>query len=130
MAQLFRADDQLFKQLGIDKQLIKISYELTKPAIVTVSFNLKTTEKTYTDLSEAEAVKLLAAAMEKKQFESIDLINHAASTNKAYFPSQNTLQKFGVKGIVNYPYPKNKKEMDGMLRDAFQEQIELVGDSN
>lgn len=130
MNAFFGEDEKHFKSLAIDKRLIELSYELTKPTENTISYELKTTEKTYSELSEPEAEKIIANAIERNQLESVDITIHNASRNKAYFPSRSTLQKYGVKGILNYPYPKDKDEMTMMLKDEFNGELELVGDFN
>ena len=49
------------------------------------------------------------------------------SRNKAYFPSKETLLKYGVKGITDYPYPKSQHELDKLVKD-ISDDFTAIGD--
>jgi len=106
---------------------LRISYELTKPAKVPETYIITTQKEKYTISSENEAFTK-CAELEKQgvKFE-FEYIRSNISMNKMYFPKKETLLKFGVTGIIDYPYPQNKEAMN-QLAKAFDEQFELVGD--
>ncbi|HTD03790.1 hypothetical protein [Undibacterium sp.] len=48
--------------------------------------------------------------------------------NTAYFPSRATLEKYGVMGIGNYPYPANNAELKKLVRNVFDDGVKIIAD--
>jgi hypothetical protein len=62
----------------------------------------------------------------KKNSEVSFVINNPYA-DAIYFPSQQFLQEIGVKGILDYPYPKNNAALRKLLSEDFSK-IKAVGD--
>jgi len=48
--------------------------------------------------------------------------------NTAYFPSRATLEKYGVMGIGNYPYPANHAELKKLVGRVFDDRVSIIAD--
>lgn len=58
-------------------------------------------------------------------------LTYSASGETYFFPSEKTLKKYGVRGIVDYPYPKNNEEFNSFYLNSFvdkQKKYEIVLD--
>lgn len=128
MQVLYEAEEKFLKAIKVDQALISRSFNLTRPSESKVVFNIQTDDKQYSEISESEAAGIIAEAQSQKKFLSVDIILMNASRDKAYFPSQSILSKFGVKGIAVYHYPKNQVELLELGKELDIGPIELVGD--
>ncbi len=122
-------EKKLFEKIGVDYRLISHSLELVKSNEnrIYVEFNGDVASRQIFELRQkAEAATLIAERikLEPNTKWSIHMLNLGASS-KMYFPSEQTLRNAGVKGIEQYPYPKNAQELAQLATEVG---IELVGD--
>lgn len=127
MSAFWREDDAFFKVIGFNKELLKRSHELTAPAIQTTTYKVSARGENYTFDSENEFKDFLGDLIQKKEKFGISITVNGASDSIAYFPDEKTLSRYGVKGIEDYPYPKDKQEMD-LLAKTVDEKFQLIGD--
>lgn len=117
---LLKTETALFKKMGIDHQIVKNSFELTKvekrPAVITIEAHGKTF--TFNAEQTKEIEKLLNEVQKEGKVFKLSVTNASEqSQNKVYFPSKETLMsKYRVKGISNYPYPSNQDEADNIAK--------------
>lgn len=121
-------NEKYFRLIGVNKNLITKSFELTKPKQRKTVLNIETTDRKYEGLSESEGVKILSNPINKNSIVSIEYTVLNASTDKFYFPSEKILNKYGVKGIVAYAYPKSQAEMSKLGSEQELGDFELIGD--
>lgn len=130
MSLLWQHDELFFKQIGVDRELIKNSFELTKVIKSATTYTVTVTgEKFIFSENQVDEAFALRDKMAKKG-EKAELVVVGASmqsTNKVYFPSKVALVKYGVKGIKEYPYPVNQEQMQ-QLAESFSDDFVIVGD--
>lgn len=127
---LWQSDELFFKTIGVDRSLIRKSFELTKVAKSRTSYTVTAGENIYTFTEEQskkafeflEELKLKGVNAELQ----ISLPSQQSQT-KIYFPSERTLLKYGVKGLAECPYPANKEQMDFLAKEEGVDMI-FVGD--
>lgn len=122
-------EKKLFEKIGVDYRLISHSFELVKSNEnrIYVEFNGDVANRKIFNLSQTvEAATLIAERIkiEPNTIWHVQRVNLGASS-KVYFPSEQTLRNAGVKGIEQYPYPKNALELAQLATEVG---IELVGD--
>lgn len=125
LSQLLQRDQEHFQALKIDRGIFKISYDLTRPDRKSVIYSLSTPRGVQEFQSEKEAVLALEELKSRGQDAELKFEDRGISESKVYFPSENTLRKFGVTGIQAYYYPQNKKEV---ARLEKINEVEIVGD--
>lgn len=117
---LHKTETALFKKMGIDHQIIKDSFDLTKvekrPAVITIDAHGETF--TFNAEQTKEIKKLIHELQKEGKIFNFSVTNASEqSLNKAYFPSKETLMnRYRVKGIVNYPYPSSQDEVDNIAK--------------
>lgn len=120
LKKLLETEAALFLTMGIDHQIVKDSFDLTKikkrPGVITIEAHGETF--TFGAEQQKEVEKLFSdLEKEGKAFKFSVTNDSEQSLNKVYFPSKETLMnKYRVKGISNYPYPSNQDEADNIAK--------------
>ncbi|MFZ6735190.1 hypothetical protein ACO0LG_24935 [Undibacterium sp. Ji42W] len=127
MESFWKKDSRFFQEIGFNKDLLKRSYALTEPEIKTRTYEVTARGDKFKFSSESEAAKFLSELMQKKEKFGMSVTVNGSSETTAYFPDEKTLVRYGVKGIENYPYPKDKQEME-LLAKTISGDFQLVGD--
>jgi hypothetical protein len=131
LQKLLKTDTTLLLELGIDNQIFRDSYELTKVEARPLTITIKTSEKTFVFTKEQiEEMNTLLSQLGKDgtYYDYSITPPSTQSTSKAYFPSKDTLtKKYHVKGIAAYPYPTNRDEMNKVATEIDQDLV-IVGD--
>lgn len=127
--ELYKLDDELFQKLGIDKNLIAKSYEITEPEKKETIYKFVIENQEFTLNDEHKALELIADTEQANKKFSLDIYIRNASRNKVYFPSPQVLARNGVRGLVTYPYPKNQLMLNELAK-KISSALEVVGDFN
>lgn len=128
----FDADEPLFRKAGASRDLLRKSLSLTRPDHPIVHTRITVDGRPIYDREADEWDKDVQRSLELaigsgKPF-SLEVDFRKGSKWIAYFPSEATLKKYGVTGIVRYPYPADAAELSRMGRTAAGA-FRLVGDS-
>lgn len=118
------------KLIGVDKALIDLSFNLTKPPIRHVWLSVEDIDGVVTKFDDdavEQAMALAKELTEKKRLRNFDISSYGLSSDKVYFPSRQTLEHFGVKGIEQYPYPSDQTHMDRIAKSIYPE-LQVLGD--
>ncbi|MES2103954.1 MAG: hypothetical protein V4634_08040 [Pseudomonadota bacterium] len=71
------------------------------------------------------------AALDKKKIPYAvqgEIERSGTAPHTAYFPSRATLEKYGVMGIQDYPYPANDAELKKLVRKVFDDGVKIIAD--
>ncbi len=124
---MIASNNAFFEAIQVDDALIKKSFELTKLAKPNMKFAVTSKGKT-TEFTTPEAMDAYIAKLRKKKSKfTLKMSIQPTSAMQAYFPSKETLLGFGVKGIVDYPYPASQQAMTAAGKEILGG-IELFGD--
>ncbi|MFZ6687002.1 hypothetical protein ACO0K0_04565 [Undibacterium sp. SXout11W] len=133
LATLVNAEQGFFKKIGVDHQLISDSFELTKGEknLLKIEFpEDKYPSKTVLDDQYELIADYLLEIRSRDPEVSFKLSRENEIRNTLYFPSYAVLRKYGVKGIIEYPYPKDQCELDVWIKNISDDfdSIFAVGD--
>jgi hypothetical protein len=132
MQALYERETHFFAKLGFDPVLLKISDDKTATKEIHRSFTVSSKGKvmgTFPFEKEQEAKSLYDELIKKNQDAYMATTLDNRSPTKLYFPSKSTLQKYGVKGIEDYPYPTNQKDLEIQAQAALElREVEALGD--
>lgn len=120
-------EEAFFSQIGFDRELISISLKKTKLQKSVEEYVVTYGDKKVEFDSSEKVEQFLNQFKGIDQNFSIHMRFGQASPWKMYFPSKSILLKYGVKGIVDYPYPKNQMELNNLAK-VYSERLEAVGD--
>jgi len=117
---------ELFRRIGVDTALFLARGKLTpKPRISKTLSCGGGSERSYG--SEAALERALAACMKRKQKYLLTVTSENGLESAAYFPSRQTLERHGVRGIGAYAYPSDRAGLR-RLADGLGFRLELAGD--
>jgi hypothetical protein len=128
--ELYRVEKKLFFDLKVDPELIRLSYALTKPEKKTIHYAVMDklgNTRIFTEDDAAQLQRHVDSLLASNIFDSIDVRLQNTSERKFYFPRRETLLKFGVRNVDEYPYPATAQEMR-KLGESILPGLELVGD--
>ncbi|MYM36694.1 hypothetical protein GTP38_20390 [Duganella sp. FT94W] len=120
-------DKEFFAQIGVNRELFKISYEITKPAEIKYTYTGTANGQVNVFTSESAATEFLGSLAAQGKPAALSISIEAISSDKVYFPNSDTLRRYGVHGILTYPYPANQNEMDKLAK-TIDDAFEAVGD--
>lgn len=123
--QLMQRDREYFYALNINRNLFKLSYELTKPDNSAEIYSVLTKRGEQVFKTQKEAIQVYESLKRSGEFAELTINIRDISEAKLYFPSEQTLRKFGVTGIGRYPYPKNKEAVEKL---ANEYEVDIVSD--
>lgn len=129
---LYDADDKFFRGIGFNSSLLKKSSDLTKLANIEryIEINADGTKSVFGFDRIDDAKSFMKKLGSQNKSYSIQIGTHQSRT-RFYFPSIESLEKYGVKGIERYCYP-NTPERFQALEKKFDASgfsgIVLVGD--
>lgn len=133
---------EFFAEIGVDRSLYRAVDSLILAAVPagsrTVTLQGKLTLKTRARQwefgvsdQELETLGRKMAELDRKKLRYA-LRGHieraGTAPNTAYFPSRATLEKYGVLGIGNYPYPVNDAELQNLVREVFDKDVNIIAD--
>lgn len=132
-----REDAKLYRELGVDRALIRESFERTRLPEAEVTLTLTDSEGKEEVLrgTDKDSNGLLAKAMERMgalqaagKTAKLNVTRDPVHSSRIYFPSAATLARYGVTGIEAYPYPATQEALDQLARTVFTRPLEAVGD--
>lgn len=109
-------NEQLYKKMPIDPKVKRKAMLIIDGKKYTFSWD---------DREQKLMEKRLRKSLKKNSKWSFTIDNPYADA--MYFPSQKFLQKIGVQGILDYPYPENNAALQKLLSEDFSH-IKTVGD--
>jgi len=115
----------LFGPLGVDTALFGGAGKLAARVSPTPVYRLDCAGKVRTFAVEKAAKRALADCMQRRRKFEFSIGNGLDTT--VYFPSRETLERHGVRGIGPYPYPADRAAMRA-LAAGIGFKIVLVGD--
>ncbi|GGC93883.1 hypothetical protein [Undibacterium terreum] len=133
---------EFFAEIGVDRGLYRDVDKLildsvagkNKAAPLQGKLTLKTGRHQWDyGVSDAELDKLALkmAALDRKKVRYTvqgEIERPGTAPNTAYFPSRATLEKYGVMGIQNYPYPADHAELKKLVGRVFDKGVHIIAD--
>ncbi|MCA1857507.1 hypothetical protein LE190_16455 [Massilia oculi] len=125
MSRNYERQAALFGPLGVDTALFGGAGKLAARVSPTPVYSLDCAGKLRTFAVEKAAKRALADCMQRRRKFEFTIGNGLDTT--VYFPSRETLERYGVRGIGAYPYPADQRAMRA-LAAGMGFKLELVGD--
>ncbi len=133
---------EFFSRIGVDRGLYR---DVDKVILATVAGNhrapvlqgrltLATAKGKWdygvTDKELDRLGRKMAALDRKKIRYSVqgEIERPGTAPGTAYFPSRARLEKYGVTGIENYPYPADNAELKKLVRKVFDGDVNIIAD--
>lgn len=137
ITELQKRQQFLFRNTNFDSSFFQLSFELTKPEETEEFLYVLEGEKlvkrfsidrSNLDESIRKASEFLANAKVNGLQYSIEYQQKSLSKRKVYFPSLATLEKYGVRGIFRYPYPRNDIQLRRLAKSIAND-FKVIGDN-
>ncbi|MGH8852770.1 MAG: hypothetical protein ACREWI_00665 [Telluria sp.] len=125
MARNYKKQAALFERIGVDQALLGGAGKLASRLASTPAYALTCGDVDSSYTSEKAWKRALAACGKRKRNYSFSTLNGLETT--VYFPSRQTLERHGVRGIGAYPYPAGPAAMREVAT-GLGFRIDLVGD--
>jgi hypothetical protein len=134
LQQQYLREADFYKSIGFNPEFLKKSFDLTKLEKPERYIEIIADKKNYHfELKYADKAKEKIAQLDAvhKSYE-FHVVTNVQVEKKFYFPKKETLEKYGVKGIEKYEYPRNPVEIrelkKGLDKEYLLPGLILVGD--
>ncbi|MES2040374.1 MAG: hypothetical protein V4495_21350 [Pseudomonadota bacterium] len=131
---------EFLRSINVNSNLFKEIDEKLKPAILKEKKEPKVTGRVVLissdnqweyQIDDIDAAQRKAVSLAKSGIKvdmKIEMKRESAASNMAYFPDRGILEKYGVKGIASYSYPKNVLELNQRALGKMGAGITIFGD--
>lgn len=127
---LIKNEKLFFEKIKVNYELINSSVPLTRSEVSFIDVEIegkKNIKQTFNGNQEKLASDLIAKSLAEDPKAKFNMTMRNEIENTAYFPSEKTLLKYGVKGIEHYSYPENQVELNAMVKNLYED-LKVVGD--
>lgn len=130
LLKLIENEQKFYEKIKVNPDLVDLSAKLARGEKSFIVINIEgkqNIKKIFPADHEAEQEKFIEKELKRNPRANWSLTFQNETQNKLYFPSIETLNKFGVTGVLSYPYPRNQHELEVRVKNIFDDVI-AVGD--
>jgi hypothetical protein len=127
---LIRNEKLFFEKVKVNYEIISSSVLLTRSEISFIDVEIESKSKfkqTFNGDQGELADRLVKESLEADPKAKFSMTFRNEIENSVYFPNKETLLKNGVRGIEEYPYPKNQIELDEIVK-RIDKDLKVVGE--